>query len=198
MRTVLAIALMLVQALALAEPRASLSYRADLIRSARFVWGLDAPIPSFAAQIHQESGWRPDAQSAFAAGLTQFTPATAEWISGAYPNELGEGQPFNPKWAIRALVRYDRHLWERNVAATDCDRMAFVLAAYNGGNGWVNKDRRLTKAKGGDPLRWWGHVEKYSPRATWAYKENRDYPRKILYKWQPIYAGWGGKRLCLT
>lgn len=31
-------------------------YRRDLTRSARLVWGLDAPVATVAAQIHQESG----------------------------------------------------------------------------------------------------------------------------------------------
>ena len=39
-----------------------------------------------------------------ASGLAQFIPRTAEWISGIYPNELGE-RAYNPTWAIRALVR---------------------------------------------------------------------------------------------
>src|SRR5688572_15590130 len=38
-------------------------YKRDLIRNARAIWGLDAPTSTFAAQIHQESGWRVDAKS---------------------------------------------------------------------------------------------------------------------------------------
>ncbi|MDW9328117.1 transglycosylase SLT domain-containing protein, partial [Escherichia coli] len=65
------------------------------------------------AQLHQESGWRPDAVSpAGAQGLAQFMPATADWISQLMPG-LNSREPFNPAWAIRALVSYDRWLWQR-------------------------------------------------------------------------------------
>ena len=38
-------------------PRESLKYKRELIRHSRIIWGLDAPIPLFASQIHQESTW---------------------------------------------------------------------------------------------------------------------------------------------
>lgn len=177
-------------------PTASLKYRAELTRASQAVWGLRAPVPMFAGQIHQESAWRPEVCSPYACGLTQFTPDTAEWIAQAYGVELGSADAkqarFNPKWAIRAMVRYDKHLWDRHEdAATECDRAAFMLSGYNGGNGWTNRDKRLTLSRGGDPTRWWGHVELHSNRAGWAIRENRDYPRRILYQHQPRYATWG-------
>jgi membrane-bound lytic murein transglycosylase MltF len=178
-------------------PRASLQYRDDLTRQARLVWGLDAPIATMAAQIHQESAWRPDVCSAFACGLTQFTGPTAEWIGGAYRAELGTADVMNPAWAIRALVRYDRHIWDRIPdTASDCDHWAMVLSGYNGGPGFLNRDRRLAASRGADPMRWFGHVELHSARAAWAFKENRGYPRNILLRWQPIYAGWGPLVTC--
>jgi soluble lytic murein transglycosylase-like protein len=173
-------------------PRAALQYRRDLIGNARVVWGLDAPVAVMAAQVHQESGWRADAKSKFASGLTQFTPATAEWISNKYANELGSNQPLNPAWALRALARYDKYLHDRQAtAATDCDRWAFTLAAYNGGEGWINRDRRMAQMNGADPRKWWGHVEHFSPRARWAFTENRNYPKFILLQRQPPYRMWG-------
>lgn len=173
-------------------PRAALQYKRELIASTRVVWGLDAPVAVMAAQVHQESGWRADAQSRFAGGLTQFTPDTADWISQRYPRELGENQPFNPSWALRALARYDKFLYDRQADAfTECDRWAFTLAGYNGGEGWVNRDKRLTRSRGKDPTRWWGHVDRYSSRAAWAYQENRGYPRRILLQRQPPYLAWG-------
>lgn len=175
---------------------AARQYQRELIRAARHVWGLEAPIATFGAQIHQESAWRPAARSPYADGLAQFTPATADWISGVYAAELGPAQPFNPTWALRALVRYDRHLWQANHGATACDRWAFTLAAYNGGQGWINRDRRLAAANGADPERWWKNVELYSPRARWAFEENRGYPRRILLVLQPAYSGWGPGVAC--
>ncbi|MCV4776046.1 transglycosylase SLT domain-containing protein, partial [Escherichia coli] len=146
------------QACAAQPPQAALQYRDDVIRNARLEWGLSAPVADFAAQLHQESGWRPDAISpAGAQGLAQFMPATADWISQLIPM-LSSREPFNPAWAIRALVSYDRWLWQRVSAASDCERMAMTLSGYNGGLGWVQRDRRLASQKGLDSTRWFGHV----------------------------------------
>lgn len=178
-------------------PRAAVSYQRDLTRAARVVWGMDAPVALFGAQIHQESSWRIAARSPHAAGLAQFTPDTAEWIGSAYAAELAQPDPLNPAWAIRALVRYDRHLFDRITGkASPCDRWAFVLSAYNGGLGWVRRDEAMALAGGADPARWWGGVENFSPRAAWAIKENREYPRRILLQLQPVYWRWGGTVNC--
>lgn len=172
-------------------------YRRDLIRNARVVWGLTAPTATFGAQIAQESAWRPDAVSHVGArGLAQFMPATADWIAGLY-DDLADNEPHNPAWAIRALVRYDKHLWDRvDGAVDDCERMAMTLAGYNGGPGWVVRDRALAESKGLDPARWFGSVETVNAgRARWAWDENRGYPRRILHTLEPRYAaaGWGIK-----
>lgn len=176
-------------------PRAAAQHRHALTANARLVWGLDAPIATFAGQVHQESGWRADARSPYAVGLAQFTPATAEWIGGVYA-DLGERQPYNPAWSLRALVRFDRFLWERNPAATPCDRMAFALSAYNGGEGWLRREQARTAAASADRLRWFGHVERHCARAAWACDENRDYPRRILMTHQRVYGSWGALTPC--
>lgn len=176
-------------------PNAAKQHRAVLVRSAHAVWGLDAPIATFAAQVHQESRWRMDARSPVGAeGLAQFMPSTTEWIAAAYPKHLASAQPYNPGWAMRALVTYDLHLHKRNQARSQCDHWAMVLAAYNGGQGWVNRERRLALAKGADPLAWFNSIEKFNAgRAAANFKENRHYPRAILFKWESLYekAGWG-------
>lgn len=180
-------------------PRASLRYRRDLIRNARFIWGLNAPIATFAGQIHQESAWNPNARSPYAGGLAQFTPDTAKWISGVYRKDLGDNQPYNPTWALRALVYYDLYLWDRTSGATQCDHMAAGLSAYNGGLGWVNRDKRLAKSKGTDPEVWFGPngVEQFNAgRGAAFFKENRDYPRRILLRNQYIYSSWGPTTNC--
>lgn len=189
---VLALVFAATAALAQDVPREALRYKRDLLRESRAQWGMDAPVATFAAQIHQESGWRPDAKSKFAAGLTQFTPDTASWISGVYKDQLGENAPFNPNWAIRALVIYDRHLWERVDGGTECDRMAFTLSAYNGGLGWVYRDQKMAKTAGANPRTYFGQVEKFnSGRGKEFFKENRGYPQRILKTIQPRYDSWG-------
>lgn len=172
-----------------AMPRNALKYQRDLTRNARMIWGLNANVPVLAGQIHQESRWRENAQSKYAGGLAQFTPATAEWISGAY--QLGAAEPFNPAWALRALVTYDKHLWDRSAGKDGCQRWGFTLASYNGGSGWISKERKLARSAGEDEDVWFGGVERFSARAQWAWQENRDYPRKILFQHQPIYQAWG-------
>ena len=184
-------------------PRAALEYRADLTREARAAWGMQAPVAVMAAQIHQESAWRPDAQSPYADGLAQFVPATAEWVAERWP-ALGGAAPFNPQWSIRAMARYDRWLFDRYgaPAATACDQWAFTLSAYNGGQGWLMRDRAHCREQpvcpGCDSTRWWGHVADHPDprRASWAVTENRDYPRRILLQRQPLYRDWGVMVLC--
>ena len=160
------------------------------------MWGIDAPVPVMAGQIHQESLWRKGARSRFAGGLAQFTPDTEAWIKTAYPQALAVGNAFDPRWAIRALVTYDHHLYQRIRAANDCERWAMTLSAYNGGLGWLQRDQRLAAQRGADPLRWWGNVERYSRRAKWAIAENRGYPRAIIYQHQALYRDWGGGMVC--
>lgn len=189
-------------------PRDAQEYRADLTREARAAWGLNAPVAVMASQIHQESSWRPRAESPYAQGLAQFVPSTAEWAAARWP-QLGEAAPFDPQWAIRAMVRYDRWLFDRYgaPAASQCDQWAFALSAYNGGQGWTQRDRaQCREAAGGrspacggcDPSRWWGHVADHPDprRAHWAVEENRGYPRRILLTLQPRYRHWGPEVAC--
>lgn len=175
-------------------PAQAVRYRADLTRCARVHWGLDAPVATFAAQVHQESRWRPDARSPVGAqGLTQFMPATARWMPNIDP-ELANAQPYNPGWALRALSAYDKWLWERVDARSPCDRMAMTLSSYNGGLGWIGRDKALARKLGADPLAWFDSVERFNAgRSASAYRENRGYPRRILLTLEPLYmqAGWG-------
>jgi len=175
-----------------AEPLAARQYRADLTREAHAHWGLDAPIALLAGQVEQESAWRPNVCSPYACGLAQFTSGTATWISARYGNLLGGANVFNPQWALRALVIYDRDLYRaRATAATDRDRWAFTLSSYNGGAGNLNREIAKCRALPPcDPSRWEGHVDGQSARADWAYRENRGYPRAIFRR-QLAYTHWG-------
>ncbi|EPE8323927.1 transglycosylase SLT domain-containing protein [Escherichia albertii] len=173
-------------------PQASLAWRNELIRTAREVWGLNAPVADFAGQLHQESAWQPMVRSPVGAqGMAQFMPATATWISQLYP-QLHENKPYNPTWAIRALVQYDQHLWNNISAKNDCQRMAFTLSAYNGGQGWINRDKKLATTKGLNAAIWFGHVEQVNAgRSATNWRENRHYPRMILYQHAARYLLWG-------
>lgn len=66
-------------------------------------------------------------------------PATAEDIQRreADLRKLGaEPMPYDPRWSIRALILYDRHLY----AQTDCTDWYFAFRAYNGGAAGLNRE----------------------------------------------------------
>lgn len=177
-------------------PNDAKQHQRELTRNARVIFGLDAPVSLFAAQIHQESRWQFNAKSPVGAqGLAQFMPATADWISGAYPKTLGNNEPYNASWSLRALVQYDYWIYQHiNQTASDCDRWGFTLSAYNGGLGWVNRDRQRAKREYQDATHYWGVVENINGgRKNVNFKENRDYPIRIIYRWQPVYIAenWG-------
>lgn len=171
-------------------PHVAVKYRADLVRTAHAGWGLDAPVAVFAAQIHQESGWNPGAVSRVGAkGMAQFMPATADWWCKA--NGLGAAacQPENPVWAMRALVGYDRWLFDRVRGPSEFDRLWAALRAYNGGLGhWQQEaatvrpalDRATVDAACGKARR---HPDFCA--------ENRGYPKRILFVLQARYLSWG-------
>ena len=172
-------------------PQAAQQYRALLVRTAHAAWGLDAPVAVFAAQVHQESAWRADAVSRVGAqGLAQVMPATATWIAGVDP-ALAARQPFSPAWALRALVTYDRWLYERTPARyAPKDRMWVALRGYNGGLGHWQAEAAASGAA--RPTR--VQVDAACGRAKRApvhCRENLDYPHRILVVIQPRYAAWG-------
>lgn len=85
-----------------------------------------------AAQLYQESGWNPRAQSAAAAqGIAQFIPGT--WAAhGIDGDNDGKRDVWNPADAIPSAASYDCELagYVKKVAGDPTDNM---LAAYNAG-----------------------------------------------------------------
>jgi len=187
------LAFWLVATAALAQiPIAAAQWQKELTKHAQAEYGINAPIANFAAQIHQESGWRANARSPVGAlGMTQFMPATANWISKLFPSELGDNDPSNPEWSIRALVKYNKFLENRVRHATDkCERLAFAMAGYNGGEGWVRKRQALSPA----PAICFGVTCLINPGIKPSnQKENAHYTTRILHEVTPRYvkAGWG-------
>lgn len=173
-------------------PAQAARYRAELVRAAHSQWGLDAPVAALAAQVHQESGWRPDAVSHVGArGMAQFMPATATWWCAL--NGLGAAacQPHNPTWALRAMVGYDKYLFDRTpVRYGERDRMWVALRSYNGGLGHWQKEAAVSGTA--QPSR--AQVDAACGKARRAAvhcKENLGYPHRILVVLQPRYAAWG-------
>lgn len=163
-------------------------YRPTLIREAQAVYGLNAPIPMFAGQIHQESSWRADVTAWDGGmGLGQFMPNTVKQITQSYP-ELGAANPYDPRWSIRALVRYDGWIYKRVKGDTECDRWAATLKGYNAGPGYVQQAQK----KSPQPGVWFGVTEFIPTRQSAEnFEYSRTYPHKILFKHQKKYSAWG-------
>lgn len=184
-----------------AIPEVSATYRIPLHRAAGEYFGLNAPTSRLAAQIHQESRWNYRAASKYAQGLAQFTPATAAWLPEIC-HELPSFDRWDPMQSVRAMACYDAWLLKRVKPIGDgdlneCSAWAFTLRAYNGGEGWLTRERRMALAANQDANDWI-RVEPFRARATWAHKENTTYPRRILLTVEPLYrkAGWPGLSSC--
>lgn len=184
-------------------PEASALYRHRVEQAVADVWGVQGSPARLAAQIHQESAWRPKAASpAGAQGLTQFMPATAKWIAERFPDQLGQFDPWDAHQAILAAAIYDKWLLDRvqaigHTPLSECSRWNYALRAYNGGEQWLLRDRGLTIAQRGNPNDW-KSVERFRTRSEAAHRENTQYPRRILLTLEPAYiaAGWPGVTVC--
>jgi len=191
--------------IAIGQPEAKEEPPRDYWKYARIIkaeaytnWGLQVDTTRFPPQIQQESWFKSDAENRIgAAGLGQFMPKTRDWIIELFPSLQGFEDPdprFNPVWSIRAIILYDRWLWERTVGADTDHHWAFVYSSYNGGLGWVRKDQQLLDGrKRHEPgLRhcerdmWFGCVEECSNRGEEAFRENRDYVHKIFKLWKTV------------
>lgn len=106
-------------------------------------------------------------------------------------SELRTFKLYSSSWAIRAMILYDRHLLSSFKDSEQCESWYFTLASYNGGLGWILKEKKLAQQSGLNPLQWRNSVELVSARASWAYKENRNYPKRIIERHQKLYLLWG-------
>ena len=172
-------------------PREALHYQRDLTRTARSVWGMDAPVSALAGQLEQESAYKPDAVSWVGArGLAQMMPATAAGLARQYA-DLHPVREFDPRWALLAQSRLMHDLYRASFpAASNCQAYAFATASYNQGPGWTKRQR----AAAVDPARYFDSAELVNPGKTAAnYRETHRYVRRILLTLEPLYveAGFG-------
>ncbi len=180
-----------------APPPAAEQYRAAMTRSAYRIHGPAAPVSLLAGQIHQESAWKPLARShAGAEGLAQFMPATAADMAARFPGDCAPANPFSPAWAFTCRDRYMasllRQLSPTGGGLTECARWVFALRAYNGGMGWVIRDRRKAAEAGVDPDNWIQVQQFNAGRSAANFRENTEYPVRILWL-QQRYASWGAR-----
>jgi len=161
-------------------------------REAQTVYGPDAPVPMFLGQIRQESSGD-EKVTAFdgGAGLAQMMPNTIKQLSGLFP-ELGPANPYDPRWAIRAMVRYDGWIYKRVKGDTDCDKWAASLKSYNAGLGYAQRAQKISPSPG----KWFGATENINVgQSAKNFEYSRQYPRWILYKHQARYSSFG-RRVC--
>jgi len=134
-----------------------------------------------AAQIELESAWDCEARSRHAAGCAQFTePTWAQYSVEVRPS--CDGMPrTDPECAFRAQSLYMKRLLHLyRMSASRREQEALALAAYNGGSGWIRREKRRCKRDSRcSPNRWFGHVEDHCLRSEWACRVNRDYPVRI-------------------
>jgi membrane-bound lytic murein transglycosylase MltF len=172
-------------------PRQSLPFKSELQTQARRVFGPQAPIALLAAIVETESSWNPKAHSSSGdLGLAQIGRNAHQFLNRIRPGP-GRGSPRDPKWALSAMSWYLWHLREAIPDTSDeRERWAMTLAAYNGGLGWVKRERALcARVPRCDSSRWFGHTERFRARGKRAFKENRHYVVKV-FKRQAAYVAW--------
>jgi membrane-bound lytic murein transglycosylase F len=108
-----------------------------------------------ASQIYQESQFDPKAKSwVGAAGLMQLMPRIGK--------EFGAKNVYNPAQNIAAGINYLEWLkeyWEE--IPDSLERMKFILASYNAGQGHVQDARRLAEKFDKDPDKWDKNVAEF-------------------------------------
>jgi hypothetical protein len=137
--------------------------------------------------------WHPDGRLRFDAlqEMRDRHPALREW---SWANVYQR-----PDLQLRAVILKTRgDFLALHVVEDHGQRLAFADAAYNGGMGGVQKERRACGLKAGcDPQQWFGHVEHaclksraplYAGRS--ACDINRHHVHDVLVVRSPKYQGW--------
>lgn len=127
----------------------------DLFRKHAHLSGYDWYL--LASIAYQESRFKPEVQSwAGAVGLMGLMPRTAKAF-GIEGDQLRD-----PDLSIEVGAKLIKKLDKIFSKVEDPEqRLKFVLAAYNGGNGHVADAQALARKYNDDPYTWDGHVEKY-------------------------------------
>lgn len=137
--------------------------------------------------------WRPDGSVRFDAlqEMRDRHPALRGWTwANVYER---------PDLQLRAVILKVRSDYQALASVADPHhRLAMADAAYNGGLGGVQKERRACQLKAGcDPQKWFGHVENTclkSKQAIYAGRSacdiNRHHVSDVLLVRSPKYRGW--------
>ncbi|ANQ48374.1 transporter substrate-binding domain-containing protein [Flammeovirga sp. MY04] len=135
------------------EHRGLLSKYDQIIKEQADIIGWDWRL--LASLVYQESRFDPHAKSwVGAVGLMQLMPATAK--------QFGAHNPRDPHQNVKAGTKYLKFLekyWDE--IEDEDERVKFMLASYNAGQGHVKDAQRLAAKFNHDPNVWDGNVEKY-------------------------------------
>ncbi|MEH3077139.1 MAG: lytic transglycosylase domain-containing protein [Quadrisphaera sp.] len=135
------------------------------------------PAPVFAAQITQESGWKPDAVSPVGArGLGQFMPGT--WAEHAVDANGGGAVITDPADSLASAASYDCYLLEQVTGrGYREDPVSLMLAAYNAGPGTVQRYRGVPPPS-------------FSPRGDARVRAGHHRPRRPAHRSPPHRVWW--------
>jgi len=149
----------------------------------------ESDVTIIAGQIEAESAWKEKATRLEKSGVTsyglmQVLDVTFNEMKKKNPTllDIEPVQMLQARWGIRAGILYDKQMFKLCTFASNCpvNQWAFALASYNGGYGYILKDRKLTESMGYDKNLWFDNVEKFSNRSPQFFKINRGYPIKIF------------------
>lgn len=165
------------------------------VRASKEAFGVDDYTALLMAQAMQESTCDPNAKSPVGAnGLDQFMYTTAlDMIKRGRCTFLGnprsragvEQLMLNPEWSARCgarymadLIKFVKKYW------TGTDAYMAALACFNGGCGWIVKERKKALSKG-EPDVYCNSTRKSCIRSAANCKENNRYPVVIFTKRLP-------------
>jgi membrane-bound lytic murein transglycosylase F len=131
----------------------------------------------FKAQGMAESDLTPTARSRVGArGIMQLMPSTFQLIKTARPEFKSID---DPEHNIAAGIMHDRYLWTLYKTSPHEERMRFMFAAYNAGEGTI-KRARTTAVQDKLDAEKWTSVEAVAPKVKpWRYRETLGYVRTI-------------------
>lgn len=170
-----------------AIPQRAYLYFPILKEEHSLIWP-ESDIGIIGSQIAHESSWKEDVMrkepsGVISYGLLQVLDVTYDELKKKNPLLL-KGSPsemLRARMGIRAGILYDKQMWILvSFADSTVDRYAMTLSAYNGGFGWLLRDRKLAELNGYSPNKWFGNTELFSKRSVHNYKINRRYVSEIL------------------
>jgi membrane-bound lytic murein transglycosylase F len=160
-----------------AEKKATDRYDPSFQKYTKRYFGVGFDWRPFKAQGMAESGLKATARSRVGArGIMQLMPSTFQTIQSARPDFKSID---DPEHNIAAGIMHDRYLWTLYPASPGDERLRFMFAAYNAGEGTI-KRARSEAAKESLDAEVWTSVEAIAPKVKpWRYRETLGYVRTI-------------------